>query len=62
MTNPALEQMRELYRDKFGRYPPDMSDGRYWTLGPEIQQIETALETGNAIQEMDVDDSDGFNY
>lgn len=66
MSITALRAMRDIYRQKFGQYPPDMSDGRYWSRGPEMVQIEEALDSGTPIEEItdaQVDDSDGgSNY
>lgn len=35
-----------------------MSDGKHWNLGPEMDQIENALENGIPIPELEITDSD----
>tara|TARA_R100001440_G_scaffold43107_2_gene62896 strand:- start:189 stop:416 length:228 start_codon:yes stop_codon:yes gene_type:complete len=57
-----LIALRDKYRNKFGKNPPDMSDGRYWNLGPEADQIESALESGIPIAERDDPEGDAFRY
>lgn len=58
----AIKNLRDKYRNKFGKNPPDMSDGRYWNLGPEADQIESALESGIPIAERDDPEGDAFRY